>query len=89
MRETELTYYEDNPSNQIHALCAEAELDVRSECSLKTLPGSEHWHIIKPGTSGTLELTWFPKAQRFWVKVASNREASWIDEAIQMLQRKF
>lgn len=55
--------------------------DIVSEASLKTLPGSVHWHIRRPNSSGTLEATWLASGEA-WLSYHANRHAPWIDEVI-------
>ncbi len=57
---------------------------VDSETTLKTLPGSIHWHIKRLDASGTLEATWLPGGEA-WLSYHSNRHAPWIDETIEAL----
>jgi hypothetical protein len=48
-------------------------LVVATISSLRKYPGSRHWHLRKPGMSGTLEATYWPAGHRFWVAYHSNR----------------
>lgn len=57
--------------------------------TLKTLSGSVHWHFKKASQKGMLEATWHPSAGRLWLKVAANRQATWIDAAIEGFVRAF
>jgi hypothetical protein len=41
-------------------------------------PGSRHWHLQRPGRSGTLELTDWRGETR--LKVAANRDGGWATE---------
>ena len=59
-----------------------AGLTISSRGTLRSYPGSVHWHLTKAGSTGTLEPTWCPDRRRLWLKVASNREGPWIDGAI-------
>ncbi|MCE9558542.1 MAG: hypothetical protein K8R88_06285 [Armatimonadetes bacterium] len=52
--------------------------------NLKSLPFGRHWHISKPGTTGTLEVTWTPR--EFYLSVRPSRSAPWIEDAILALQ---
>jgi hypothetical protein len=45
--------------------------------SLKKYPGAAHWHIRKPGLSGTLEATWWPSEGQFWIEQRTGRTADW------------
>jgi hypothetical protein len=35
-------------------------LQVRMKGTLRIYPGSQHWHLYKPGERGTLEVTLWP-----------------------------
>jgi len=47
--------------------------------SLKSIPDAVHWHIRKPGVSGTLEATWRfgENGPELWLEVRANRSAPW------------
>jgi len=60
-------------------------LAIASRGSLRKYKGSVHWHLKKAGHKGMLEPTWWPKTGRFWFKVASNRNAEWIEELLKTL----
>jgi hypothetical protein len=60
----------------------QADLLIRSRGSLRSYPGCVHWHFNKVGSNGTLEATWWPKKRRLWLKVAANREAAWMEQAV-------
>jgi hypothetical protein len=56
-------------------------LTIASDGRLKSYPGSRHWHLKKPGKSGTLEITFWPAKERFWVTYHSNRIGDgWVEE---------
>jgi hypothetical protein len=63
-------------------------LTLKSEGTLKTIPGSVHWHITKPNKSGTLEATLDNKQSRLWLCYHDNRYADWIDNAIDRIKTK-
>ncbi len=56
---------------------------------LKGITGSIHWHIKRPGESGTLEATYDPKGQRLWLEVRTNRAATWQPAVIESLLSQF
>jgi hypothetical protein len=56
---------------------------VTQRGTLKSIPGSIHWHFKLPSGSGTLEATWDPKGKRIWLAVHENREADWIESCIE------
>jgi hypothetical protein len=71
---------------RIERAAAEAGLDIGERLTLRTCPGSLHWHLRHPGTKGVLELTYWPGQHRAWFAVHSNRRASWIAPAIERLR---
>jgi len=50
--------------------------------SIKKYRDCIHWHIRKPGHSGTLEATYLAEGQRLWLEVRKNRSAEWQVEMI-------
>lgn len=61
-------------------------LTVASNTELKKYPGSRHWHLRKPGSSGTLEVTFWPERGRLWVAYHSNRVGDgWVESAARLL----
>ena len=56
-----------------------------SRSTLRTYPGSTHWHLKQPGAKGMLELTYWPQTGRLWFAVHANRRADWIAPAIEQL----
>ena len=57
-------------------------LQIRIRGTLRTYPGSHHWHLHKPGERGTLEVTLWPAGKRVWFKVQAGRRAEWIADII-------
>jgi hypothetical protein len=60
-------------------------LSISQITTLRTYPGSTHWHLKRPGVPGTLELTSWPQAGRLWFSVHANRQATWVASAIESL----
>jgi hypothetical protein len=89
MKTIELPFPELIPAQKLEDICSTVEAILSVPMQLASYPGSVHWHISKPAVKGTLEATWWPKNGRFWLKVASNRDAPWIDEAIREIQNQF
>ena len=56
--------------------------------TLKTCPGSTHWHYKLGREPGTLELTLWPAKQRLWISVQAGRTAPWIEEVLPALQHE-
>ncbi len=55
--------------------------------SLKTYPGSTHWHCKRGRETGTLEITYWPTKRRAWFKVQNGRRADWIDQIVPRMKR--
>lgn len=77
-----------NLPGRFHAAVAAMALTVHNEVSLRSIPGSRHWHVRKPGVAGTLEATWLPAERRFWFSVHDNRAGDWIETAIVSLSKE-
>jgi hypothetical protein len=56
--------------------------------SLKSFPGSIHWHVKRGRAQGTLEITWWPEERRLWIKIQAGRKAPWIDEIAPRFKRE-
>jgi hypothetical protein len=82
------------PTNEAPAIlieqierCAMLEgLDIGVRMTLRSFPGSMHWHLRLPSIKGVLELTYWPEQRRLWFAVHANRQAEWIAPAIQRLR---
>jgi hypothetical protein len=64
--------------------CSKMGLLVK-RLELKKFPGCTHWHLTKPGETGTLEATWW--RGRLWLSVHDNRKAEWQNQATLWLCR--
>lgn len=84
MQSLELTYLED--VTPLIGWLAEQGYDV-TEMGTKQFPGGNHWHIRKPSSTGTLELTHWPKEQRFWLTRRANRMGEWIAELTKEVEK--
>ncbi len=89
MRSVELAFSAQNPEAELQSTLRGLGLILSPAVELKSYPGSQHWHVKHLGLPGTLELTWWPRKERFWIKVAKNREAEWIDAATEAITGKF
>src|SRR5580658_204430 len=63
-------------------------LTVTLRGSLKSFPGSTHWHMKLGRQPGTLEVTWWPRHRRLWIKIQSGRTAPCINEITPKLTRE-
>jgi hypothetical protein len=50
---------------------------IAREGTLKSYPGSLHWHMQSPGGTGTIEATYWPERSALWASVHANREGNW------------
>jgi hypothetical protein len=73
---------------RIERAAAAEGLDVGERMTLRTFPGSIHWHLRRPGGKGVLELTYWPSQGRLWFAVHANRRANWIAPAIERLRAR-
>ncbi len=78
-----------NPAGREEQLAALIEgavahygLQIRLKGTLRTYPGSQHWHLQKPGERGPLEVTLWPAGNRVWFSVQAGRRAAWIAEIL-------
>ena len=69
------------------AIASIPQLRVASRGTLKTRPGSIHWHLKFARDLGTLELTYWPAEQRLWFKIHPRRRADWMEDVVQRLSR--
>lgn len=67
---------------EIEAAILGLPLTVTLRGTLRQYPGCHHWHLKQNQEPGTLELTWWPKKNRLWFKIASNRLGDWMENAI-------
>jgi hypothetical protein len=64
----------------VEVFAAQLGLNVK-RFDLKKPIGCRHWHLSKPGLSGTLELTSLPNGVAIW-EARKNRYAKWQEEAV-------
>lgn len=72
---------------RIDAAIVQADLRVTMRGTLKSFPGSTHWHLKSGKASGTLEITYWPAERRAWFSIQAGRAAEWIDGKLEELQR--
>jgi hypothetical protein len=71
----------------VETLAASYGLHIKMFSTLSTYPGSLHWHLVKPKTKGTLELTLWPAGKRAWFSVQVNTlDSQAFQTGIQCLQ---
>ncbi|MGQ0603673.1 MAG: hypothetical protein ACT4QE_18485 [Anaerolineales bacterium] len=71
----------------IEQACAAAGLRLTLKGMLKQYPGCIHWHFKLGEEPGTLEITYWPREQRAWFKVARGRSGDWIAPLLPRLKR--
>jgi hypothetical protein len=90
MEEIEVPVNPQGREEQLALLIEEAVthygLQIRMKGTLRMYPGSQHWHVCKPGEKGTLEVTLWPAGKRLWFSVQARRRAEWIAEIIPLLK---
>jgi hypothetical protein len=90
MEEIELSVFPTGMEEQLVALIEGAAeqygLQIRMRGTLRTYPGSQHWHFQKPGERGTLEITLWPAGKRVWFSVQARRRAAWITEILPLMK---
>jgi len=86
MEETEVAVNPEGREEHLAALIEGAAdhygLQIRMRGTLRTYPGSQHWHFHKPGERGTLEITLWPAGKKVWFSVHAGRRAGWIVETL-------
>jgi hypothetical protein len=76
----------ENVVATIDAAIAALGLNVALLASLKSFPGSTHWHLKRGREPGTLEITWWPSRRRLWIKIQAGRSAAWIGKTAPQLK---
>jgi hypothetical protein len=72
---------------EIERACVEADLRISMKGTLRTIPGSVHWHFKSGNLPGVLEVTYSPSERRAWFSVHQNRNAPWIPAMILRVRR--
>lgn len=86
--EIQLREIDDAPAavRRIDQAIASHGLVTTLKGTLKSFPGSTHWHCKLGREKGTLEITLWPVQRRAWFKVQAARGAGWIDELLPKLK---
>jgi hypothetical protein len=89
MREREIPFCSDADDREleraIDQAVADSGLQVTMRASLRTFPGSVHWHVRRGRESGTLEITFWPQQRRAWFTIHDGRQAEWIEKSMNAL----
>ena len=72
----------------IEAVCAECGLAIAMKSTLRSFPGSIHWHYKNGRGKGTLELTLLAVERRIWATVHTNRGGPWIETTLPKVRRE-
>lgn len=73
---------EEQLASLVEEAAARSGLQIRLKTTLRTYPGSQHWHLTMPGERGTLEITCWLTGKRVWFAVHANRRDEWIKEVL-------
>ena len=77
---------ETDPIPIVEKACSRNGLKQTLLTTLKSYPGSTHWHYKKGTARGTLEITWWPKKRNLWLSSRVGRDADWIPEMMVALE---
>jgi len=61
----------------VESTCRSRGLSEGMKTTLRSYPGSIHWHFTKEGERGTIEVTLWKKEKRLWINVHDNRASPW------------
>lgn len=90
MTEVEIPLPEDADAGALPDLVEAAAgalgLTAAMRGSLRSYPGSLHWHFRRPHGPGTLEVTLWPAKRRLWLHVQAGRCAAWTDAGLPALR---
>ena len=67
---------------QVGAAAETLGLRISVTTTLRTYPGSLHWHLKRPGLAGVLEITVLPAKAEGWISIHANRQGEWIEPLI-------
>ncbi len=70
----------------VQKTCTARGLEMAMKTSLKSYPGSAHWHFRKGNQPGTIEIIFWKDGRRLWIAVHSNRAGSWTAEEMRGLK---
>lgn len=69
----------------IEQAIARLGLVIALRTRLKSQSNALHWHIRRPHTGGTLEITYDPDVPQAWFSTRAGRTKEWVWEAMNML----
>ena len=76
----------DQVEKIVEQTCTSRKLHMTVKVSLRSYPGSVHWHFRKAAKSGTLEVTFWEQERRLWLSVHVNREGEWTTTEMKALK---
>lgn len=65
---------------------ASLSLTITLRGTLRSFPGSTHWHLKRGNERGVLEVTLWPAGRRLWITVQSGRTGLWTEAAAAALR---
>ncbi len=68
---------------KVEGLAQELNLTITLCGTLKSFPGSIHWHMKQGKAQGVLEVT--VHKDRAWISVQDGRKGEWIEDAIKKM----
>jgi hypothetical protein len=86
MERRDLTWDRDASPEELAEIvgfvAGEFNLQFGAVTELKTIRGSQHWHLQRAQQPGVLEVTLVANSKRGFISVHSNRNAEWIEPLI-------
>ena len=70
----------------IETCCRDAGLIRSLKGTLAQYPGCIHWHWKRRREPGTLEVTLWPRENRLWLSIHTNRSGGWTEAAAPALR---
>ena len=70
----------------VESTCRSRGLSGHVKTSLKSYPGSVHWHFKKGDERGVIEVTFWEGQRRLWINVHSNRTGPWTTDEVRGLK---
>jgi hypothetical protein len=84
----EITDWRGDPAAVVPAAAQDLGLAAAMDGSLRSYPGSRHWHLRNGSKPGTLEVAYWPEAGRLWISYHENRTGDgWVADYAPRLAR--
>lgn len=75
-----------DPCRIVEDICREYGLVQTFRTTLRSYPGSTHWHFKQGKERGTLEITFWPKQRLLWLSSRVGRDADWIPGVMERVE---